>query len=127
MTAPERTRHRVCAVDDLLPGRCVVVALPRVRDYIPREALVVRTDAGEIVAYRNECKHLPIPIDAMTRRFFTQDGKRLLCALHGAEYRVEDGFCVRGPCSGKSLERVDVVVDADEIFVFDVLPTTTLL
>jgi nitrite reductase/ring-hydroxylating ferredoxin subunit len=30
----------------------------------------------------------------------------LLCANHGALFRVEDGFCLRGPCHGQSLKQV---------------------
>lgn len=106
--------------------KCVVVPLPRVHDYIPREALVLRTGSGEIVGYRNECRHLPIPIDGMTRRFFTPDGKRLLCALHGAEYNLDDGVCVRGPCKGKALERLRVEIEANDVVVVDVMPATPL-
>ncbi len=99
----------------------VVVPLTRVRDYIPREALVTRDDSGRIVAYRNECKHLPIPIDGMTRKFFDKEGTHLLCALHGARYRVNDGQCISGPCRGASLEAVALEFDGDEVFVIDEL------
>jgi nitrite reductase/ring-hydroxylating ferredoxin subunit len=36
------------------------------------------------------------------------DKSRILCATHGAEFRIEDGYCVLGPCTGQSLEPVAV-------------------
>lgn len=115
-------RVRACVVQDVVAGAVVVVALRRVREYIPREVLLTRDESGAIVAYRNECKHLPIPIDGMTRKFFSKDGKQLLCALHGAQYRLSDGYCLSGPCRGSSLDAVPVELVGEEVFVIDALP-----
>jgi nitrite reductase/ring-hydroxylating ferredoxin subunit len=40
---------------------------------------------------------------------FTQ--QYLLCANHGALFRVEDGFCFRGPCRGQSLKKVQLLIE----------------
>lgn len=69
----------------------------------PREALVLLDEDGRVRAYLNRCEHLPIPLDAGSREFLSRDGAHLMCGTHGALFRRDDGFCVAGPCAGRSL------------------------
>jgi nitrite reductase/ring-hydroxylating ferredoxin subunit len=61
---------------------------------------------GAVFVYVNSCPHIGTPLDWAPDRFLTADGKRLVCATHGAEFAIEDGVCVRGPCIGDRLESV---------------------
>ena len=47
----------------------------------------------------------------------TRDRENLLCATHGARFRIEDGFCVAGPCPGASLTPVPVAVEDGNVVV----------
>jgi nitrite reductase/ring-hydroxylating ferredoxin subunit len=38
------------------------------------------------------------------------DGARVMCALHGAVFRLDNGYCEAGPVASSSLESVEVVV-----------------
>ena len=69
----------------------------------PREALVVVLPSGERRAYLNLCCHLPVPLDGGSREFLSADGQHLVCGTHGALYRLHDGLCVEGPCTGERL------------------------
>ncbi len=73
------------------------------------EIFVVR-DANGLRAYRNACPHTGGPLDWTPGRFLTRDGKAILCATHGALFRIDDGYCLRGPCAGQSLTPVPVAV-----------------
>ncbi len=44
-------------------------------------------------------------------------GDRIVCSTHGAEFRIEDGFCLRGPCAGRSLEAVPAALRDGVILV----------
>ena len=81
----------------------------------PIEVLVVRGDDGEPRAYRNFCQHLPVPLDGGSREFLSDDGRHLCCGTHGALYRLDDGFCVEGPCEGSYLEPYRVRTEGDEM------------
>jgi nitrite reductase/ring-hydroxylating ferredoxin subunit len=81
-----------------------------------RAVLVVR-QAGALHGYVNSCPHLGTPLDFLPDRFLDRDGRHLLCSTHGARFRVTDGFCVDGPCEGKSLERIALRVDEGEILM----------
>jgi nitrite reductase/ring-hydroxylating ferredoxin subunit len=68
--------------------------------------LIRRGDA--VYAYENSCPHRFTPLDWRPDRFLDRDGSHILCATHGALFRVEDGFCLSGPCVGASLRRVAI-------------------
>ena len=43
------------------------------------------------------------------------DRRHILCATHGALFRIEDGHCLAGPCKGKGLTAVAVAVAGGEV------------
>lgn len=67
-----------------------------------RDIVVVRVD-GVISAYRNACPHQGVPLETFPDRFLDASGRHLVCSVHGARFRVADGYCVSGPCRGQSL------------------------
>ena len=67
--------------------------------------LVVRKN-GRVYCYRNSCPHIGTPLKWYGNRFFDLEKRYLQCALHGALFRIEDGYCIAGPCSGQSLVSV---------------------
>jgi nitrite reductase/ring-hydroxylating ferredoxin subunit len=103
-------------------GEVRAVALPRSSSawgspaIVPLEALVVRDTAGVAHAYLNRCRHLPIPLDA-SRRYLSRRGEHLECKTHGALYRFEDGMCVEGPCEGLALQRIELALDGDALYL----------
>ena len=68
---------------------------------------VVRKD-GQVRAYRNRCPHTGAPLEWQPDRFLDIDNGFIECALHGALFRVGDGYCLRGPCARQSLESLPV-------------------
>ncbi len=66
---------------------------------------------GELHAYVNQCRHIPMGLDWVENQFFTDDGRFVQCATHGAYYVPETGECVAGPPCGKSLVRVRLRVE----------------
>jgi nitrite reductase/ring-hydroxylating ferredoxin subunit len=61
---------------------------------------------GRVFVYVNCCPHVGTPLDWAPDRFLSADGARIVCATHGAEFGIEDGLCVAGPCVGERLEIV---------------------
>ena len=77
---------------------------------------VILYRSGETVhAYRNSCPHIGVGLDYGNGQCLLDDGKTLLCALHGATFEADTGFCTGGPCSGASLKRVVVRVEAGAV------------
>lgn len=63
-----------------------------------------------VFAYVNACPHIGVPLEWTPHHFLNGDGTRVVCSVHGAEFRVEDGMCLRGPCKGDRLGAVRVEV-----------------
>jgi len=106
MSAPWPERA-VCRFDE--------VAEPGAREFVcgegdwPFHGLVVRR-AGAVYAYANVCPHKGHPLNLAEHDFLmtVPDGGVLLrCASHGALFVPENGLCVFGPCSGRSLRQLE--------------------
>ena len=69
-----------------------------------RAVLAVRRGRAVFV-YVNSCPHIGAPLDFEPGQFLNAEGTLIQCSNHGALFRIEDGYCVSGPCAGKSLER----------------------
>jgi len=80
--------------------------------------IAVRQDEAVFV-YVNSCPHIGTPLDWVPGRFLSADGSRIVCATHGAEFRITDGECLRGPCFGERLEPVMIQIKDGTIFVPD--------
>lgn len=98
----------LCAVDAIKLGGAIVL------DFAHEQArysiLVARNKDGEIAAYENLCPHARSPLERPDGRVVVHEQKFLVCANHGASFRMEDGRCVAGPGLGTALNRVGIVV-----------------
>jgi nitrite reductase/ring-hydroxylating ferredoxin subunit len=63
-----------------------------------------------VVVYVNTCPHIGVSLDWAPDRFLSSDGSRIVCAMHGAEFDIASGECLRGPCLGERLESVMIHV-----------------
>ena len=65
---------------------------------------------GVLSAFRNSCPHTGAPLEWQEDQFLDYDNSFIQCAMHGALFRTNDGYCLRGPCVGASLERLESAV-----------------
>ena len=72
---------------------------------------------GVPYAYVNQCAHVSVELDWNEGDFFTAQQDFLICATHGAHYRPDNGFCVMGPCKGKSLKPLKVIEQNGQITI----------
>ncbi|MBU8542948.1 MULTISPECIES: Rieske (2Fe-2S) protein [Roseomonadaceae] len=66
----------------------------------------------QVFVYVNSCPHVGLPLDPAPHRFLDAKRSAIICAAHGARFRIEDGECTSGPCYGESLEAVPARLDA---------------
>jgi nitrite reductase/ring-hydroxylating ferredoxin subunit len=71
---------------------------------------------GAFYAYVNRCRHIELSLDWVDNRFFTEDGRYLICANHGATYEPTTGECVWGPCFGAFLRTVPLEIAGEKVF-----------
>ncbi len=113
----KRRRYRVCRTSDLKPGQSIKFLLPiRGAD----EECFVVDFGGEIHAYVNRCRHVPMPMDWVDNQFVAEEGRYLMCQTHNAYYEPSTGECIAGPPSacGKYLYRVPLKVVKGIVYAF---------
>ena len=102
------------AMSEIKPGAVrPVKVLYNTRDIT---ALVLKANNEEVSVYLDLCPHNKIVL-SQTGDYLSADGSRLMCATHGATFKLEDGSCDRGPCEGDTLAKIpfEVIDDAVRI------------
>ena len=60
--------------------------------------------------YVDRCPHMGVPMTQVLDDYLTPAGDLIACSWHGALFRIGDGVCVGGPCTGQALTAWPVVV-----------------
>jgi nitrite reductase/ring-hydroxylating ferredoxin subunit len=82
-----------------------------------RHGIFVLRRGDALLAYVNSCPHRGTPLDWQPDRFLDASGRFILCATHGALFRLDDGYCVGGPCAGAHLAAVAVVCRGEHVYL----------
>ena len=80
------------------------------------DVFIVR-QGKQVFAYLNSCPHTGGPLDWVPDQFLSLDKHNIQCATHDALFRLDDGYCVAGPCAGEMLKAVPVIIDAGKIMI----------
>lgn len=76
-----------------------------------RDTFFVVRRGREIYGWRNACPHYgSTPMAWQRHAYLNGDSTRVMCHSHGAQFDMETGECLLGPCLGQSLQRIDVYV-----------------
>jgi nitrite reductase/ring-hydroxylating ferredoxin subunit len=100
-----RTSFWRCEADALRPGETARFQLEDNGKIVPG---FIVNHHGRHYAYVNRCPHAGTPLDSWPNEFFTEDGRFLICATHGAVFEPDSGRCIEGPCPGARLESLPV-------------------
>jgi len=100
---------RLCRADEIDEGQS--------RGFDPRgvgeDTMFVVRWGGALQAWRNACPHVDGAAMAWRKdAYLNAGGTRIVCHAHGAEFLPDSGTCVQGPCIGKRLTAVPIVIDA---------------
>jgi nitrite reductase/ring-hydroxylating ferredoxin subunit len=91
----------------------------------PLRMFVVRM-ADTVHGYLNRCPHAGHPLDLRPHQFLSPDGTLILCSSHGALFEKSTGYCVAGPCPGRSLTPVPLEVKCGLVLLADSVNIETL-
>ena len=104
----------VCSFNELddIPSKEIVL-IKKGRPYF---AFVVKK-AGQVFAYTNACPHQRRMLQMKQDVFLNKDKTYIQCSVHGAEFQIETGLCISGPCDGKELTSLKCEVVNDVVMV----------
>ena len=71
----------------------------------------------EFYAYANSCPHQGRMLQWKPDTFLTKDLSKIMCAAHGANFEIESGLCIAGPCLGQRLKALDCCVIQGVLFL----------
>ena len=77
----------------------------------PLRGFLVRVN-NQVRGFVNHCPHAGHPLNLLPHRFLTPDSILILCSSHGAVFEKLTGYCVAGPCAGKSLRTIPLEVES---------------
>ena len=100
----------LCRVDDLPDGES--------RGFDPwdegQDTVLLVRYGGVVHGWRDACPHHGgTPMAWRKDAYLNHDRNRIVCAAHGAQFDIESGACVLGPCLGQSLQRVELTMPED--------------
>lgn len=81
-----------------------------------QQYMVIQKDS-QFYVYKNRCPHIGINLEYQPNRFLDKEEQYIQCANHGALFEIETGYCVAGPCAGKSLITVAFQLTNNTILV----------
>ncbi len=96
----------ICSLEDIPDGGGHEVSFGSGPE--PFRVLLIRL-GDRVLAYHNCCPHFFQPLNYEPQVFHVYDREYLMCAHHTALFRVQDGYCFAGPCTGARLSAIPVV------------------
>ncbi|WP_439140886.1 Rieske (2Fe-2S) protein [Planktotalea sp.] len=103
----------LCNLDDIADGR----SKGAVPDKRGRDRVLLVRQGERVYGYVNTCPHYDrAPMAWKKDEFLNGDHSKIVCASHGALFRIEDGVCELGPCLGQALEPVHLTVRDGAVF-----------
>ncbi len=115
-TESEEPAWVICGFSDIPSRQAAGFQLVRVEEDGARRPwpIVVVRWGRQVFGYVNRCPHHGANLDWEPNQFLDPNGSRLMCGKHGSTFEISTGRCVEGPCKGKALAPVSlVVIDGD--------------
>lgn len=80
-------------------------------------SLFVVRQGERAFAYVNDCPHARSPLDWVPDQFLDPTRTYIQCATHGAKFRITDGYCVSGPCTGDALTPISITIRDGKVVI----------
>ncbi|MCA0871518.1 Rieske 2Fe-2S domain-containing protein [Seohaeicola saemankumensis] len=119
--APDTAARFLCRLSDIPDGQS--------RGFDPdgtgRDTMFVVRMGNTLFGYQNNCPHYDRARMAWKKdQYLNADGTRIQCAAHGALFRIEDGVCELGPCLGKTLARIPLLIRSGLVCIAQIADLT---
>ena len=99
----------LCRLDDLVDGETRAFDLHA----MGHGSVFVIRRGDDVRVYCDACPHEGTPMAWRRHAYLNAARDRIVCHAHGAQFEIDTGLCLLGPCVGQSLQRLDHRIDAD--------------
>lgn len=107
----------ICQTGEIEDGQASGFTLMRIEESgepNPWSILITRK-GNQYFGFENMCPHQGERLDAQPGEFLDEDGNFLTCGHHRAQFDLDTGHCFIGPCQGKKLAPITLVIDDGDI------------
>lgn len=112
----------ICATYEIDDGDARGFVLARLDDEGNKKPwpIVITRRANNFHGFENACPHEGARLDTYPGEFFDKEGNFLACGRHGAKFDPDTGACFIGPCKGKALTPIEIVIDDGDVCLVNV-------
>ncbi|MGJ4947147.1 Rieske (2Fe-2S) protein [Bradyrhizobium sp. HKCCYLS20291] len=82
--------------------------------------ILVTRKGNNFYGFENVCPHEGVRLDKQLGEVMDDEGNFLKCSQHGAMFDLDSGQCFAGPCQGKALTAIELVIDDGDICLSDI-------
>ena len=79
--------------------------------------IIISRKGQVFYGYENSCPHQGLGLNRGGNEFMDDEGNFIVCRHHGAQFDLDSGHCFSGPCQGKALTTIKVVVDDGDVCI----------
>lgn len=111
----------ICETRDVQEEEVLGFTLARLNDdgvQQPWPILITRK-GGKYFGYENACPHEGTRLDTLPGEFMDEEGNFIACGKHRAMFDLDTGQCFIGPCQGKALSPLGLIIDDGDICIAD--------
>lgn len=109
--------YAVCQTGEIEDGEAAGFLLMRIEETgeaKPWPILITRK-GNSFYGFENACPHKSERLDAEPGRFLDTEGNFLTCGHHQAQFDLDTRLCFIGPCQGKKLKSIEIVIDDGDV------------
>jgi nitrite reductase/ring-hydroxylating ferredoxin subunit len=81
--------------------------------------ILITRKGGRYFGYENACPHEGTRLDTAPGEFMDEEGNFIACGKHKAMFDLDSGHCFIGPCQGKALSALTLILDDGDICLSD--------
>lgn len=79
-------------------------------------SIMITRKGNNYFGFENACPHEGTRLDSnFPGEFMDEEGNFVVCGRHGAQFDLDTGHCFSGPCQGKALTPVPLVIDDGDV------------
>lgn len=106
--------QKICNIEELSNSSCKEFVVQN--SSILKDAFLIQFN-NQYYGYINSCPHTGVSLNWQKDQFLSVDELYIQCSLHGALFEPTNGSCIHGPCLGKRLQALELVVVDDAIYL----------
>ncbi len=116
MNKPQDNNIQLCTLKRLREKRSLGINVTLAGG---ERAVFVVLDGDTVRGYIDRCPHRGTPLAWLPDNYLDSRGEHLICATHGALFRIGDGRCIAGPCQGDALEPIAIKISGDTVMLVE--------